>query len=146
MIFGQQIPKFKTNAGTIEFNHALLDYDYVIPDIIEHVSVFDGTRNYLNNKDYADFRITIYLNKYASPKVKLQEIYSYNHTYGWFYPHKDDVRIKRLYHLEYVKPFYLDTPDFYDMCTVVFRGKDHVRLFQDAGYGTGYGTGYGERL
>lgn len=146
MIFGESSPRFYNNIGTLDLDHALLDYDYVIPDVIEHVSVFNGHRNYVNNKDYADFRITIFLMKFGDPKAKLQEIYNYNHTYGWFYPHRDEDRIKRLYHLEYILPFYLDTPDYYDMCLVVFRAKDHPRLFQDSGYGTGYGGRYGIRL
>lgn len=140
-LFGTSFPKMVSVSGnvTANFEHSLIETEWVEPNIIEHKSVVTGARNYLTSEsdgfgDYSNFTVTLYLSKYDSPAIKFNEIYAFNHTDVYFYPHSDGNPVRDssnnnvVFHITDMKLNYLDTPDFKDVLVVTFKSKKYTNL------------------
>jgi hypothetical protein len=143
-IFGLDSPKFQSNLGTLEFDNSVLDYAHIVPKTIEHSSVVNSDRNYLNNRFNSAFRIIVNLYKYADPKSKFNEIMSFKGQWGWFFPHKDEDRAARTFHIVRMIPFYIGQTIFFNRILIDIESRQYTKVLGESGYGDKYGGAYGK--
>lgn len=155
-IFGSNYPKLVVSSSALEISleEARVEYDFIQPDVIEHVSVFTGFRSYPYNRSKSSFRLDIILSNYSSSQAidKLNDIYQNRNSTFLVYPHSNgsasaDVYGSPIeYYLTEFTPYYMSNDITYDalMLTLTPR-KNSILVSVDVslGYGYAYGLNYG---
>lgn len=149
MIFGISHSLFTYGTESVELTSSNMTTDYSIPDEIEHVSIVNGLRSYIDLKDKSEFTVTMLQDVTSGIFTTIK---SYQGKTVNFYPHSGSDAIKNTagnnadFILYSVEPYYLYTPDNYDIIKLNFKSLDRTSLddFTDIlGYGYQYGQYYG---
>jgi hypothetical protein len=89
-IFGEYAPKFISGVNEVE-----LDYWYTITDgptedsVIIHESKLTAKRSFISRPAQWEFIGTVNLFKYANPRTKFDELYTYHNKVVTLYKHRD---------------------------------------------------------
>lgn len=141
MIFGIAAGKFTNTAetATVLFVYDVLSPSWTVPREIENESVINAHREWTDigsGYDHAEFSVLVHIFKEADPAAKFTEIYAYNHSDVYFYPHadkdalQDSAGAKVKFHITQIEPFCLEEP-WYDVLRVIFKSKDPVDLIKN---------------
>ena len=129
-----------------------LDYSHLIPswaepDEIINESVITGVRDIISLGDYSSFKVIVYLWKESDQVTKFEEIYAFNHSDIYFYPHRDkttlgdglgkvmqdssDAEVE--FHITHIRPFYYQYERFPQSkvkiaLEITFISKDYIDL------------------
>jgi hypothetical protein len=100
-LWGTGSPKFvgtgTPDSNTVTLDYAVTDFLYIDPRFVEHVSVVDGQRNWIQVGNHSEFTVRLNVYKYTTsptPKEKFQSIMTYLGQDVLFYPHSDGNPIK----------------------------------------------------
>jgi hypothetical protein len=100
-LWGTGSPKFvgtgTPDSNTVTLDYANTDFTYVDPRTVEHESVADGQRNWIQVGSHSEFTVALNIYKYTTsptPKEKLQTLMTYLGQDVLFYPHADGNPIK----------------------------------------------------
>lgn len=133
-LFGIGHSAFIHGGERIELPFSTIEADYSIPDEIEHKSIFNGVKHFLNNNDYSNFMVTINLFKYPDPNAYALTLESYSKKVVRFAPHNDGV-IKNIlgdevgFFITDVTPFYLENLEKYAGVVVFFTATEPTAIF-----------------
>lgn len=124
--------------------NSIVNPKFQLPEIIEQVSVIDGSKNIITLGDYAQFDIIIHLNRYDNTANAFENFYEMNHKDVKFKPFKYSININGtvsggiylkdmnnndlLFYVEKVEPFYLDKFAKYDSCLISITSKKFIDL------------------
>ena len=157
-IFGKLYPKLIISASGVELNleRTKFDYSWFNPDVIEHISVLNGSKNFAYARNQSAFLMDINLVNYSSSQAKEKfEVLYQNRNEPWLiFPHSDyttasvDVFQEPIqYYITDFTPYYLNGVDNdYDALIVEFSPRKNSVLNAidtTLGYGYSYGLNYG---
>lgn len=132
-LLGTTYPKFHaTGSADVNLLHSVMQTNYQESDILDHKSILNGTITYVVLGDYSSFDVLVHLFDYDDPKAKFQEIYPYNHTDVYFYPHADGNAMKDaagadiLFHIREMKFEYLADINNLDILRLRFEAKTYT--------------------
>ena len=118
--------------SVVTLEHSTMQGDYILPDIIEHKSIITGKKHFINNGDYSEFTVNVYLYKYADASAKFSEIYDYLHTNVYFWPHNDGKAISGSdsspteFFISDMSLSYLEDANYNDLLTIKFVASDYT--------------------
>jgi hypothetical protein len=115
---------FTNLLGTeyILLNNSVFYPSYVEPDILEHKSIINGVKNFIDLGDYSSFKVVCHVWKWENTLRALQDLMTYNHEDVYFYPHihknaigdfqgppmKDSTGTSVKFHITLMRPFYFE--------------------------------------
>jgi len=153
-IFGTSYPMISGSAGQVLLEHSKVNYNFITPDVIEHVSVLTGWRCYPYSKHQSNFQIDLLLCNYSSSEssslTKFNQVYSYKNQYFYFYPHSDWSASSDIYgdpieyYMTQFSPYYLNNQNTYDgvIINISPRKNSVLTTVEQNGYGTAFGLDY----
>ena len=126
MIFGTDIPSIKnTPNGTLELPNSNVTYNYNNSNIQELIALNGDREFHLTNS--ANFLITVNLFKRNDPKADLLSILAFENNTVLFRPHKDENVIDTDFQVISIRPFYLETTNFFDKVSITLFSSQNTR-------------------
>ena len=88
-IFGQSAGKVVYSGVSHALDNSILQPTWADDKTVEDESVIDGTRTFTHLWVHAEFKVIVYLFRYADPAAKFNELIALNHKDVTYYPFKD---------------------------------------------------------
>lgn len=149
-IFGTGSIVLSGSFGGINIPYTMVT-DNSYTDVIEHISIFNDSINYIPLGDYAYYDILINLGKYPNSGSAYYSLANIEHTViSKFYLHEDGDYFRTTtgnsasFYVETVEPAYLENTIYYDICRIKLKSTSYVSYTTaSAGYGFNYASDYG---